>query len=288
MAKTDPIAWRMDGETFLAADSAPEKSGGAEAFFDRFGASRSERSQYRPLFCALTHSLGGEEAVSFGLFERRWRLYEVSGSECSMRDFNGQFSPEPSSVLSLRHRATLGTLGRSDSDSSDLYASALLAALDRFGDRFPEGDPSPSEKFAMAQETIQLWHLFSFGPASLLEHPLLRADRQTREALLRVFASRELPRDSWPQRSPEAPHPFPEDCSVLHLPSRGIDLFLPVSARSVFSPLIWLEGIEESASADWPAIAARIRLALEDAQACLEAGADLLDRPAPRKSKPFA
>lgn len=168
MAKTDPIAWRMDGETFLAADSAPEKSGGAEAFFDRFGASRSERSQYRPLFCALTHSLGGEEAVSFGLFERRWRLYEVSGSECSMRDFNGQFSPEPSSVLSLRHRATLGTLGRSDSDSSDLYASALLAALDRFGDRFPEGDPSPSEKFAMAQETIQLWHLFSFGPASLL------------------------------------------------------------------------------------------------------------------------
>lgn len=65
-------------------------------FFDRFGADKEEQKTYMPLILSIEYSHGGEVAESYGVFlnSKNKCLYKVYGSECSVWDFNGQFSPE--------------------------------------------------------------------------------------------------------------------------------------------------------------------------------------------------
>lgn len=98
-------------------------------FFERFGTTRKAvmAEGYRPLFLAIGSSSSGEEATSFGLFEKDSQLWEVNGSECSAWDFNGQWEPEMVPLAALRRRLEQGTLGMDD--GHDNFASSLRAYL---------------------------------------------------------------------------------------------------------------------------------------------------------------
>lgn len=125
MSKSKTNAWGANA--VLAGECL---TAGATEFASRFCMTDSQKIKYQPLFLALVSSSSGEVATSFGLFKKDGLLWEVSGSECSMWDFNGQFVPEATTVDALKHRVLHGHLGRSDIDAYDCYGRDLLALLD--------------------------------------------------------------------------------------------------------------------------------------------------------------
>lgn len=96
------------------------------AFLKAFGAPDDAVFEHRPLFLALNSSSSGEEASSFGLFEKDDELFEVSGSECSVWEFNGCWEPEATNPDILMHRILEGTLGREEYDETS-FDHELLA-----------------------------------------------------------------------------------------------------------------------------------------------------------------
>lgn len=100
------------------------------AFLARFGTGKTEveKEGYRPLFLAYGQSCGGEPATSFGLFEKKGRLYEVHGTESSIEDFNGQWEPEETYPAALYHALVHGTLGWDD--ENDEFHTLLKSWLE--------------------------------------------------------------------------------------------------------------------------------------------------------------
>jgi hypothetical protein len=130
-AKSPSNPW-LDSDVVLAGEC---RRHGAEQFFTSFHMTEKQIREYRPLFLAMVSSCSGEITQSFGLFERSGVLWEVTGTECSVWNFNGQFEPEPTNPVALRHRVVNGDLGKSDSDGGDLYGQDLLRLLDSPGMR---------------------------------------------------------------------------------------------------------------------------------------------------------
>ena len=109
-----------------------------------------DASEYTPLFLVLNHSSSGEVATSFGLFEKDKTLFEVSGTECSVWDFNGCWEPEETTIEALTHRLTVGRLGEEDSEESS-FNKDLLAVLDRISllesiEPYKKDAPTPLKK----------------------------------------------------------------------------------------------------------------------------------------------
>lgn len=73
----------------------------------------------------------GYECTAFVLFERDGKLYEVNGFHCSCYGFEGQWTPEETTVAEFRHRLVEGQLGK-DWDGSNTFANELSKILDEF------------------------------------------------------------------------------------------------------------------------------------------------------------
>lgn len=67
---------------------------------------------------------------AFVLFRKDGELYEANGSHCSCFGLEGQWDPEETNVEVLRHRLTVGSMGRSYVDNDNLYADELLALIE--------------------------------------------------------------------------------------------------------------------------------------------------------------
>lgn len=96
-------------------------------FLQKFGAP-SDAQEYHPLLLVNNSSCSGEIAQSFGLFVKDGALFEVTGTECSVWDFDGQWEPEQTSTAELLHRldkGTLGTVGDEDSQFSEPLRAIL-------------------------------------------------------------------------------------------------------------------------------------------------------------------
>lgn len=268
-----------------AAESAlsPDPAG---EFFDRFNASAAQRKAFKPLFLALASSACGELAQSFGLFEKSGALFEVSGTECSMRGFDGQFSPEPSSIPELRHRAALGNLGRSEIDQGDLYAGALLAALDRLEVRFgsPAAEPDIAQELLCAQPFFELWQLSEFGPYAMFDHPILHSDKRRRRRFCEVFAAREVPPGSIAERR-GGEQAWPFGSSLYRIQGRGIAAYLPVTAQAIAMPLVYCPDKELLRPGQFLPLRGRLEALLDDAACCIELGEDLAGEPCARLRK---
>lgn len=80
-----------------------------------------------PVFIYNPFSTYGEEAEVIGIFSRSYsdELFIVTGSECSMWDFNGQFKPEAMSIAAIQHLVLNGTYG------ADTYSAELLKFLNK-------------------------------------------------------------------------------------------------------------------------------------------------------------
>jgi hypothetical protein len=118
-------------DVVLAGQLADEMEGlDPIEFFRRFRVDyqRVKMDGFRPIFLALANSGGGEAAESFGLFEKPGKkgaqLFEVSGSESSMWEFDGQWDPDLTTPAVLWHRLTAGKLGMQDGQW-DVFNSAL-------------------------------------------------------------------------------------------------------------------------------------------------------------------
>lgn len=256
-------------ESALSCDPAGE-------FFSKFGASPAQRKSYKPLFLALASSASGELAQSFGLFEKSGSLFEVSGTECSMRGFDGQFSPEPTSIAELRHRAALGNLGRSDLDQGDLYAFALLAALDRLEPRFgaEPGQPEIAQELLCAQPFFELWQLSEFGPYAMFDHPLLHSDKRLRERFCETFAARAIPESSIAERR-GGEQAWPFGSALYRIQGRGIAAYVPVTSQAIAMPLVYCPDNRLLRPGLFPELRSRLEALLDDAASCIELGADL-------------
>jgi hypothetical protein len=68
------------------------------------------------------------EGYAFVLFRKDGKLYEVNASHCSCYGLEGQWSPEETTVESLRHRLDAGSLG-SDDYTENVFADDLRAVL---------------------------------------------------------------------------------------------------------------------------------------------------------------
>ena len=275
----------------LAGDIKGRGERGVTEFLDRFGASDSQRKAFRPLFLALSSSSSGELATSIGIFERDGRLYEVSGTECSVWDFNGQFTPEPSSVPELRHRTAVGTLGRSDSDHSDIYASELLLFLDSVASDFPVSEPTLHEEFSMSQDAFQLWHIMRMGPHAAFDHPILRKDSKWRERFAKVFESRLLDSDSILPRRNDEGLSIPEDASVYALGSGSLRVFLGLGDCGFSGPSLYSSSDDLLSPGNFQALSFSARQILDDAEASVDLGEDLTgdceaQSPAPQGPRP--
>lgn len=97
-------------------------------FFQKFGAP-SDFGDYHPLLLVDNSSRSGEMAHSFGLFVKDGALFEVTGSECSVWNFNGQWEPEETSTAVLLHRLDNGYLGQ-EGDEDSQFAEPLRAILE--------------------------------------------------------------------------------------------------------------------------------------------------------------
>lgn len=96
-------------------------------FCKKFGAP-SDFGDYHPLLLVDNSSTSGEMAHSFGLFIKDDALFEVTGSECSVWNFNGQWEPEETSTTALLHRLDNGYLGQEGDDGSQ-FAEPLRVIL---------------------------------------------------------------------------------------------------------------------------------------------------------------
>ncbi len=74
------------------------------------------------------------EGYAFVLFRKDGVLYEVNASHCSCYGLEGQWSPEETTIESLRHRLDSGHLG-SDDYSENLFADDLRHVLDHLEPR---------------------------------------------------------------------------------------------------------------------------------------------------------
>ncbi|WP_058637013.1 MULTISPECIES: hypothetical protein [Bacteria] len=66
---------------------------------------------------------------AFVLFRKDGQLFEVNGSHCSCYGLEDQWNPEETNVEVLRHRLTVGSMGRNN-DNDNLYADELLALIE--------------------------------------------------------------------------------------------------------------------------------------------------------------
>lgn len=70
----------------------------------------------------------GCDSSSFFLFRKDDKLYEVNGSHCSCYGFEGQWTPEETTLVALFHRANCGNLfyaGGYDDDSEKNQRKAV-------------------------------------------------------------------------------------------------------------------------------------------------------------------
>lgn len=121
-----------------------------QIFLEAFGAPNDAVFEYRPLLLALNSSSSGEVAASFGLFEKTGELFEVSGSECSIWEFNGCWEPEATNPDILMHRIREGTLGREEYEETsfdhELLALCQKLKLEDSVKDIAAKKPKPSQK----------------------------------------------------------------------------------------------------------------------------------------------
>lgn len=68
------------------------------------------------------------KGTAFVLFCQGGTLYEANGSHCSCHGLEGQWSPEETSLASLKHRLEKGRLG-SDSYTENIFSQELAEVL---------------------------------------------------------------------------------------------------------------------------------------------------------------
>ena len=96
-------------------------------FLEKFGAVDATTT-YHPLL-VNNYTCTGELAHSFGLFVKDGALFEVTGSECSVWNFNGQWEPEETSTAALLRRLDKGSLGQEGDDDTQ-FAEPLRTILE--------------------------------------------------------------------------------------------------------------------------------------------------------------
>lgn len=90
-----------------------------------------ERASYAHVDVILaSYGYANYNGDAFVLFRdtRDGKLYEVNGGHCSCYGLEGQWSPDPTDVESLRHRVTKGDLGSNDY-CDNLFKTELLTIL---------------------------------------------------------------------------------------------------------------------------------------------------------------
>jgi len=150
LAASSAVVIDNPGVTLAGVLADPEYPTDPMDFFERFGVRYDtvKAEGYTPLFLAITHSSSGEEAESFGLFEKSGKkgpqYFEVLGSECSVWDFNGQWEPELTTPAVLWHRLTHGQLGLAD--GNDAFNTSLKAVVAKLDPTFADTDaPTPAK-----------------------------------------------------------------------------------------------------------------------------------------------
>lgn len=78
------------------------------------------------------YGYGDYDGSAFVLFERNGKLYEVNGDHCSCYELEGQWEPEETSVVELKHRIENGTLGKSGYYDEGVFDKKLLGVLNRW------------------------------------------------------------------------------------------------------------------------------------------------------------
>jgi hypothetical protein len=75
-----------------------------------------------------TYSYQDYNGEAFVLFEKDGKLYEVNGGHCSCYGLEGQWEPEETNILALKHRLYEGTMGQ-DHYSGHIFSTELKEFL---------------------------------------------------------------------------------------------------------------------------------------------------------------